>query len=51
MYAEDMEDKEDLPPHQYTETEMKDMETLFMGTESKVRKRFNMKGQRVTCRQ
>ena len=42
MYAEDkdMEDDENLPEHQYTDAEMKEMETLYMGTESEVRKRF-----------
>ena len=34
----DMEDDEDLPEHQYTEAEMKEMETLYMGTENEARK-------------
>ena len=37
MYTEDMEDEEYLPPHQYTETEMNKIETLFMGTEGEER--------------
>ena len=38
MYTEDKEDDKDLPQHQYTEAEMTEMETLYMGTESEVRK-------------
>ena len=38
MYAEDMEDEDDLSPHQYTKTEIKEMETLFMGTYREARK-------------
>ena len=44
MYAGDMEGNEDLPQHQYTEAELKEMETLFMGNESEARKRFNRNG-------
>ena len=32
MYAEDMEEDEDLPEDHYTESELKEMETLYMGT-------------------
>ena len=35
MYTED-----DLPEDYYTETEMKEIETINIGTESKARKRF-----------
>ena len=44
MYAEDMEEDKDLPEDHYTESELKEMETLYMGTESKARKRFQRNG-------
>ena len=44
MYTEEIEDKEYLPPNQYNETEMNKMHTMFIGTESKVRKPFSKNG-------
>ena len=44
MYTEDVEMDEDLPEDCYTESEMKEMETMFMGTESEARKRFQRNG-------
>ena len=44
MYAEDMEMDEDLPEDHYTEEEMKEMETMFKGTERKARKIFQRNG-------
>ena len=44
MYAEDMEEDKDLPEDHYTESELKEMETLYMGTESEARKRFQRNG-------
>ena len=44
MYMEDVEMDENLPDNHYTESEMKDMETMFMGTESEARKRFKRNG-------
>ena len=35
---------EDLPDDCYTESEMKEMDTMFMGTESEARKRFQRNG-------
>ena len=40
MYTEDVEMDENLPGDCYTESEMKEMETMFMGTESEARRRF-----------
>ena len=39
MYTEDMD--EDLPEDHYTE---KELETMYMGTESEARKRFQRNG-------
>ena len=39
MYAEDVEMDENLPDNLYFDSEMKDMEMMFMGTESEARKR------------
>ena len=44
MNAEDMEKDEDLPEDHYTESELKEMETLYMETESEARKRFQRNG-------
>ena len=44
MYTEDMEKDKDLPEDHYTESELKEMETLYLGTESKARKRFQRNG-------
>ena len=40
MYTEDMEMDVDLPEDHYTDSEMKDMETMYMGTKSEAQKRF-----------
>ena len=40
MCAEDMEEDEDLSEDHYTESELKEMETLYMESESKARKRL-----------
>ena len=39
MYTE-----EDLPDDYYTETEMEEIETMYMGTESEARKRYQRQG-------
>ena len=39
MYTED-----DLPEDNYTETELKENETMYMGTESEARKRYQRQG-------
>ena len=44
MYTEDVEMNENLPDDHYTESEMKEMETMFMGAESEARKRFQRNG-------
>ena len=44
MYTEDMEIDVDLPDDHYTESEMKEMETMYMGTKSEARKRFQRNG-------
>ena len=45
MYTKDREKMdEDLPDNHYTEAEMEEMETMFMGTESKARRRFQKNG-------
>ena len=45
MYTEDRERMdEDVPDNSYTKTEMKEMETMFMGTESEARWRFQKNG-------
>ena len=43
MYIEDLE--EVLPEDRCTKSEIKEIETMYMGTESEARKRFQMKGQ------
>ena len=40
MYSEDMEMDVDLPEDHYMESEMKEMETIYMGTESEAPKTF-----------
>ena len=41
MYTKDGEKvDEDLSDNHYTEADMKEMETIFMGTKSKARRRF-----------
>ena len=40
MYTEDMDINVDLPEDHYIESEMKEIETMYMGTESEARKRF-----------
>ena len=40
MYTEDVEMTENLPDDHYTEAEEEEIDTMFMGTESKARKRF-----------
>ena len=45
MYTKDGEKMdEDLPDNHYTEADMKEMETIFMGTKSKARRRFQKNG-------
>ena len=44
MYTEDMEMDVDLPEDHYTESEMKEMEMMYMGTESEARKRYQRNG-------
>ena len=44
MYTEDVEMDENLPDDHYTESEMKEMEMMFMATESEARKRFQRCG-------
>ena len=44
MYTEDMEMDVDLPEDHYTDSEMKEMETMYMGTESEAQKRFQRSG-------
>ena len=44
MYNEDMEMDVDLPGDHYAESEMKEMETMYMGTESEARNRFERNG-------
>ena len=45
MYTEDGDKMdEDLPDDHYTKAEMKEMEMMFMGTESKARRRFPKNG-------
>ena len=43
MYTEDSE--EVLPQDQYSESELKDIDTMYMGTKSEARKRFQRNGQ------
>ena len=38
------DDDEDLPDDHHTKAEMKEMETMFMGTESEARMRFQKNG-------
>ena len=42
MYTEDMD--EDLPEDHYRESGNKEMETMYMGTESEAQKRFQRNG-------
>ena len=42
MYTEDR--YEDLPETHYTETELQEIDTMFMGTESEARKRYQRNG-------
>ena len=44
MYTEDVEMDEDLPDDRYTKSEMKEMETMFMGTEREAEKRVQRNG-------
>ena len=44
MYTEDVEMDENLPDNHYTELEMKEMEMMFMATESEARKGFQKNG-------
>ena len=44
MYTEDMYMDVDLPEDHYTESEMKEIETMYMGTESEARKGFQRNG-------
>ena len=43
IYTEDTEMDVDLPEDHYMESEMKKMETIFIGTESEAQKRFQKK--------
>ena len=42
MYTE--EDYKELPEDHFTETEMREIETMYIGTESKARKKFQRSG-------
>ena len=44
MYTEDVKMDDDLPEDCYTESEMKQMETMYMGTENEAWKRFQRNG-------
>ena len=44
MYTEDMEMDVDLPKDHYTESEMKEMEMMYMVTKSEAQKRFQRNG-------
>ena len=42
IYTEDV--NEELPEDHYTEAELREIETMYMGTESEARKRFQRSG-------
>ena len=45
MYTEDRDEMDKcLPNDHYTEAEMEEIDTMFMGTESEARKRFQKNG-------
>ena len=46
MYTEDGEemDEEDFPDDDYNKDEMEEIDTMFMGTESEARRRFQRNG-------
>ena len=44
MDEEDEEDLEDLPDDYYDDAEMEEIDTMFMGTESEVRRQFQKNG-------